>query len=67
MIEKLHKGGEIMITKAEEKSGSSHRNGGYHNGDSSSSEKKNGINTNLQRYSLCVLIYFQFFFLFFFL
>ncbi|CAA7037196.1 unnamed protein product [Microthlaspi erraticum] len=45
----LHKGGEIMITKAEEKSGSSHRNGGYNNGDSSSSEKKNAINTNLQR------------------
>lgn len=41
-----------MITKAEEKSGTSQRNGGYNSGNSSSNEKKNGINTNLQRYSL---------------
>ncbi|KAG7578174.1 Senescence/spartin-associated [Arabidopsis thaliana x Arabidopsis arenosa] len=41
----VHKGGDIMITKAEE----SQRNGGYNNGNSSGNEKKNGINTNLQR------------------
>ncbi|CAN8268837.1 unnamed protein product [Cochlearia groenlandica] len=45
----VNKGGEIMITKAEEKNGASQRNGGYNNGNSSSSDKKNGINTNLQR------------------
>ncbi|VVA98843.1 unnamed protein product [Arabis nemorensis] len=45
----VHKGGEIMITKAEEKSGASQRNGGYNSGNSSSNDKKNGINTNLQR------------------
>ncbi|CAH8389590.1 unnamed protein product [Eruca vesicaria subsp. sativa] len=46
----VQKGGEVMITKADqEKSGSSHRNGGYNSGNSSSTEKKNGSNTNLQR------------------
>jgi len=48
MIEQVHKGGDIMITKAEE----SQRNGSYNNGNSSGNEKKNGINTHLQRYSL---------------
>ncbi|ESQ47706.1 hypothetical protein EUTSA_v10020930mg [Eutrema salsugineum] len=44
----VHKGGDIMITKAEEKSGAPQRNGNYNNG-KSSTEKQNGINTNLQR------------------
>lgn len=51
MIKQVHKGGDIMITKAEE----SQRNRGYNSGDSSSTEKKNGINTNLQRYSVSFL------------
>ncbi|XP_010488172.1 PREDICTED: senescence/dehydration-associated protein At4g35985, chloroplastic-like [Camelina sativa] len=42
----VHKGGDIMITKAEE---SQRNGGGYNNGHSSGTEKKNGINTNLQR------------------
>lgn len=52
MRQQVHKGGDIMITKAEE----SQRNGGYNNGNSSGNEKKNGINTNLQRYSLISFI-----------